>query len=57
MGAGRGTVVVVSKPPSGKEIASSIEERDSKYYSKIFPNEPGIFIFSFGIYGVGKLKK
>ena len=41
MGAGRGNVVVISKSPSGMEYNSKVEERDSKYYSKVFPNEIG----------------
>ncbi len=41
MGMSKAMIALMSKTPTGKEIASSVEERDSKYYAKIFPNEPG----------------
>ncbi|CAF0726884.1 unnamed protein product [Brachionus calyciflorus] len=40
-GAGRGKVIVTSKSPSGEEISSKVDERLSKYYALIFPNEIG----------------
>jgi hypothetical protein len=44
MGAGKGRVVVATKSPSNREFSCPVEERDSKYYSKISPTEIGIII-------------
>ena len=41
MGAGRGHVIVSTKSPSNKELKARIEEKDSKYYAKLNPNEIG----------------
>lgn len=41
MGMTKTKIAVVSKTPSGKEITSSVDEKDSKFYAKLYPNEPG----------------
>jgi hypothetical protein len=41
MGAGRGNVVVSTRSPSNQEYKLKVEERDSKYFAKILPNEIG----------------
>ena len=41
MGAGRGNVVVNTRSPNGFEKSCKVEERDSKYYAKIYPTEVG----------------
>ena len=41
MGAGRGKVVVNARSPSKQDLTIKVEERDSKYYAKILPNEIG----------------
>ena len=41
MGAGRGNVVVTTKSPSKQEYRLKVDERDSKYFTKILPNEIG----------------
>lgn len=43
MGAGKGNVIVNSKSPSNKELITKVEEKDHKYYAKIYPNEIGNF--------------
>lgn len=43
MGAGRGHVEVTTKSPSKQELKLKVEERDSKYFAKILPNEIGWF--------------
>jgi hypothetical protein len=41
MGAGKGNVKVVTTAPNKSEILNQIEEKDLKYYAKIYPDEPG----------------
>lgn len=49
MGAGRGNVVVSSRSPSNQEYNSKVEERDLKYYAKIYPNEIGLYLLLMAI--------
>lgn len=44
MGAGRANVKVTSTSPSNGDVICRVEERDSKYFAKIFPTEVGEWI-------------
>ena len=41
MGAGRADVLVTSQSPSNGDHPCMVEERDNKYFAKIFPTEIG----------------
>ena len=45
MGAGKANVLVSSLSPTNREYKARIEERDSKYYAILNPNEIGNFVF------------
>jgi len=44
MGAGKANVRVTTISPSDEEIVCRVEERDYKYFAKIFPTEVGSWI-------------
>lgn len=44
MGAGKANVKVTTTSPSNNEIVCRVEERDYKYFAKIFPTEVGKWI-------------
>ena len=44
MGAGRANVKVTSTSPSNGDVICRVEERDSKYFAKIFPTEVGEWV-------------